>query len=138
MLERLQSRRSEEGFTLIELLIVIIILGILAAIVVFAIGTTRSESVQNSCKTNVKAVQLSAEAVVTKTASYPAAQGGLITPSSGALLKSWPTSSEYNFTYAGTGTGYTLVVAGSGLKNSPQTLDNTSTDTAVDTACVGK
>ena len=40
-LERLRSRRAElgdqGGFTLIELLIVIVILGILAAIVVFAV-----------------------------------------------------------------------------------------------------
>ena len=112
MIERLQAKRNEEGFTLIELLIVIIVLGILAAIVVFAIGSTRKDSVAASCKTNEKAIQLSAEAVNTKTGSYPAAQGGLIAPSSGALLKSFPTSSDYAFTYTqtGGGTGYTLTI----------------------------
>src|SRR3954471_17120066 len=100
MRARLQSRRSEEGFTLIELLIVIIILGILAAIVVFAVGTTRADSVQNSCKTNVKSIQLSAEAVMTKTASYPADTAHLVAPNTGALLKTMPTSSDYNFTYS--------------------------------------
>src|SRR5436309_878728 len=72
-MKRLISKRSsDEGFTLIELLIVIIILGILAAIVVFAVGNTRKDSVANSCKTDVKSVELSAEAVNTKSGTYPA------------------------------------------------------------------
>ena len=33
-----EARENESGFTLIELLIVIVILGVLAAIVVFAVG----------------------------------------------------------------------------------------------------
>ena len=44
----IQERRkaeeaSEQGFTLIELLIVIVVLGILAAIVIFSLGRDRSE-----------------------------------------------------------------------------------------------
>lgn len=67
---RLDDRR-DSGFTLIELLIVIVILGVLAAIVVFAIGSTRGDSVASSCKTNFKGVELSAEAVKTKSGVYP-------------------------------------------------------------------
>src|SRR3954452_15427034 len=72
MVEQLRKKRAEEGgFTLIELLIVIVILGILAAIVVFAVGNTRKDSVANSCKTDFKSLELSAEAVNTKSGSYP-------------------------------------------------------------------
>ena len=48
MIERLQAKRNEEGFTLIELLIVIIVLGILAAIVVFAVGSTKSDAAKST------------------------------------------------------------------------------------------
>ena len=121
--------RDDRGFTLVELLIFIIALGILAAIVVFAIGSTRNDAVAASCKTYVKAVEFSAEAVHTRLESYPAgdldndgpgadtatgfingnpaAVGGanasvLLAPSSGALLKEWPTvssSSDYFLQY---------------------------------------
>ena len=37
MLKMLRKRRADEGFTLIELLIVIVILGILATVTVFAV-----------------------------------------------------------------------------------------------------
>jgi prepilin-type N-terminal cleavage/methylation domain-containing protein len=100
MIQRLQAKRNEEGFTLIELLIVIIVLGILAAIVVFAIGTTRSDAVESSCRTNFKAVELSSEAVQTKTGAVGADQASITAPAPGALLKSWPTSSDYTISYA--------------------------------------
>lgn len=41
----------EQGFTLVELLIVIVILGILAGIVVFAVGNLTSSASGNGCKT---------------------------------------------------------------------------------------
>src|SRR5438105_6984202 len=118
MIERLQAKRNEEGFTLIELLIVIIVLGILAAIVVFAVSSTRKDSVASACKTDVKSLELSAEAVNTKTGSYPTGAGAVVlvnsatdvdavaaglqnpiladsvTPNNGARLKSWPSSSN--------------------------------------------
>jgi general secretion pathway protein G len=112
MINRLREKRDEQGFTLIELLIVVIVLAILAAIVVFALGTTRSDSVHSACSTTEKSVELSAEAVNTNQGAYPAAQAGLVVPSPGALLKTWPTSNDYSFTYAqtGGGTGYTVTV----------------------------
>jgi prepilin-type N-terminal cleavage/methylation domain-containing protein len=116
MLERIRKTSRDEGFTLIELLIVIIILGILAAIVVFAVGSTRKDSVASSCRTDFKSIELSAEAINTKMGTYPAAgtlnanliAGNTAGPNStnnGALLKVYPTSSNYNLVYAQVGTG---------------------------------
>ena len=41
----------EQGFTLVELLIVIVIIGILAGIVVFAVGNLTHDASKNACKT---------------------------------------------------------------------------------------
>jgi general secretion pathway protein G len=123
MIQRLQAKRNDEGFTLIELLIVIIVLGILAAIVVFAVGATRSDAVESSCKTNFKSIQLSAEAVQTKL-GHPGVQADLWTPASGGLFKNaaaYPTNNDYTLTYAQVLTGtppaptdYTITIAGTG------------------------
>src|ERR1700757_3029610 len=74
-LERLRERREERGdeggFTLIELLIVIVILGILAAIVVFAVQNLTGSSAQASCKSDFKTVEVAAEAYKAQVGVYP-------------------------------------------------------------------
>jgi general secretion pathway protein G len=113
MIQRLQQmRKNEEGFTLIELLIVIIVLGILAAIVVFAVGSTKDDAVSAACKTDQKAVELSAEAVNTHQSSYPlTANVGQLNASAGqgGLLKSFPTSNDYTLVYTSDGATYSVV-----------------------------
>src|SRR3954452_8463230 len=90
------NRRSSHGFTLIELLIVIIVLGILAAIVVFAVGRTRHDSAVGSCKHDVRSVETSAEAVKVKTGEYPDSPESLrATNGTGSLRKDWPSSEAY-------------------------------------------
>ena len=93
MIQRLQAKRnSEKGFTLIELLIVIIVLGILAAIVVFAVSGTKKDATEATCKTDAKSIELSAESVLakvgTKTQLSDVLNTELNQPASGGLLKS--------------------------------------------------
>lgn len=52
----------QDGFTLIELLIVIVVLGILSAIVVFAVGGINNRGQLSACVADKKTVQTAQEA----------------------------------------------------------------------------
>ena len=74
----LERRKSEEaneyGFTLIELLIVIVVLGILAAIVVFSLTGVTGQSKPAACTADAKTVEIAADAYqAPRTAHWPAA-----------------------------------------------------------------
>lgn len=91
MLERLRNIREdgEGGFTLVELLIVIVILGVLAAIVVFSVSGVTDKGAKSSCSSNVKAIDVAAES------SY--AQGKTAT-TLGALVTNGFLHADSNFT----------------------------------------
>lgn len=75
MFERIkESRRAEGegGFTLIELLVVIIILGILAAVVVFAVGGVGDKGQSAACKIDTRTLRTAEEAY----AAQSTANGG--------------------------------------------------------------
>lgn len=75
MIDRLRDRldaRRQDGFTLIELLIVIVILGILAAIVVFAVGGITNRGQTSACAADKKTLQVAQEAYFAKNSSYAA------------------------------------------------------------------
>ena len=85
---------GEEGFTLIELLIVIIVMGILAAIVVFALSGVTGLSAQTACNADAKSVEVAVQTYYTQTSSYPTSPSQL---TSGAYqaLRSWPSTPTY-------------------------------------------
>jgi general secretion pathway protein G len=82
----------EQGFTLVELLIVVVILGILAGIVVFAVGNLTNNASSNACGTEADTVGTASEAYRAQNAAYPT-MAQLV--SSGLLRanpKNWNTS----------------------------------------------
>jgi general secretion pathway protein G len=99
----------EAGFTLIELLIVITILGILAAVVVFAVGTTGKNAAQSACQSDVKTVETAQEANKAQTGAYAADVNTLV---SGGYLREAPSSQEYAVTTDNSGAVKVAPVSG--------------------------
>ena len=89
MLHRLRKTQEERegGFTLIELLIVIVVLGILAGIVVFGVGTFREDSQLAACKADLKTVSVAQDAYNAKNGNPAPDVATLVTA---GLLKTAP------------------------------------------------
>ncbi len=99
-----QARKNEKGFTLIELLMVIVILGVLAGIVLFAVNGIQDRGKESACKADVKTVQVALEAYYAKNSAYPAANAwASLTSGVDRFLHSQPSSPDYAITFANTG-----------------------------------
>jgi general secretion pathway protein G len=114
MINRLmeKKRNGEAGFTLIEMLIVVIILGILAAVVVFGVSTFRDDSVKEACRTDKKQAETAIAAVIAKTGLRPgdAAPGTAPAGVSPDYLKTWPSNTSYRVDYDPSGAGNGFVI----------------------------
>jgi prepilin-type N-terminal cleavage/methylation domain-containing protein len=102
VLQRLRAlRKNESGFTLTELLIVIVILGVLAGVVIIAVGAFDERGEVAACRSDKKSVEVAVEAYRAKENVYP--------PNMAALkplyLRELPSSGEYTVNYLGPATG---------------------------------
>jgi general secretion pathway protein G len=102
---REEGRDPEAGFTLIELLIVIVVLGILAAIVVFSLTGVTGQSSAAACNSDAKTVQVAVDAYNAEIGTFPADSSSLTSAAvkGGPYLHSWPSSDKYVVTMDGSG-----------------------------------
>ena len=103
MERRKSGEASEYGFTLIELLIVIIVLGILAAIVVFSLSGVTGESKQAACTTDAKSVEVAADAYQAATGNWPTTITAELVTGPPSYLHSAPlTTNDYTISLGAT------------------------------------
>lgn len=99
--------KKDRGFTLVELLIVIVILGILATVTVFAVRGITDKGQKNSCLVERRSIETSFEAYFADKGTDVGSLAGLVP----GYLKTDPTA-RWTFT---AGTPPTIAGAGSCL-----------------------
>lgn len=86
-LNNIKTMKKDRGFTIVELLIVIVVIGILAAIVIVAYNGVQNRAKTTKAQTNASAVQKVAEAYNADNGVYP----GTIAHFAAALTVKLPT-----------------------------------------------
>jgi prepilin-type N-terminal cleavage/methylation domain-containing protein len=97
------NKNQDKGFTLVELLIVIVILGILATVTVFAVRGITSQGEENACKVELRTAETAIESYYAQNDQTDAGNMSALVP---AYMKDVPANVTIDFT------GTTPVVTG--------------------------
>jgi prepilin-type N-terminal cleavage/methylation domain-containing protein len=95
--------QTAQGFTLLELLIVIAVLGVLASVVVFAVGGIAAQSAVATCRADATSVETAVQAYNVQTGGLPTVTPILLTNSTNPYLQSFPTSTYFSISIDGLG-----------------------------------
>jgi len=111
------ENKQDKGFTLVELLIVIVILGILATVTVFAVRGITDKGQENACDVEKRTLDTAIEAFYAQNQSDPAAvlsDPAAVPPVLGLVpeyLKDAPDTAKWTFT-AGTPSSFAATAGG--------------------------
>ena len=101
-------KKQDKGFTLVELLIVIVILGILATVTVFAVRGITDTGQENACSIEARTLDSAIEAYYAQTGSEPTGVSDLVP----GYLREAPDSSNWTFVAATATTPASFTAAG--------------------------
>ena len=103
------TSKKDKGFTLVELLIVIVILGILATVTVFAVQGITTRGKEATCDADYKTYETAIQAYYAQNGAFPTSDADLVT---GGFL----TSASTNYDVASAGDG-SIAVDAAGTNN---------------------
>jgi prepilin-type N-terminal cleavage/methylation domain-containing protein len=103
--------RTKKAFTLLELIVVLLVLGILAAIAVPTFNTVKSNSAKRSAQTTAEGIARNADAIAASSASGAAVSGANLATAVGEAdvenIDGWDTD--------GTDLAYTTTISGNAI-----------------------